>query len=291
MDMIKVHLILGFLGAGKTTFLRKVIQKSELRHEKLLLIVNDYGPENYDAQALKKDGIEVTEINNGCLCCSNNNQFEKILFECASRNDIDRIFIEPSGLFIPDQVLTAFQKEAICSSLQLEPIITILDYAFLAERKIWPPSIDRLVETGQLIVRNKLDKVRPEAQRLIDEKVVKLNRNRLYNFGEAVDVFIDFRISKLFYPHEEERWELDHEIGFRQIADGLHFLSHDELMSFLTHEITGLIRAKGNVRLAGKVVNVNFVNRELQTKPSTSLVQIGLSCFVEQVSVYNERQG
>ncbi|MCG8308285.1 MAG: hypothetical protein MI975_12895 [Cytophagales bacterium] len=93
--MIKVHLILGFLGAGKTTFLKHVLKSPELKNDRILLVVNVYGQENYDARELGKDAVEITEITNGCLCCSYKNQFEEMLIKCAAREDIDRIFIEP----------------------------------------------------------------------------------------------------------------------------------------------------------------------------------------------------
>ncbi len=187
--MIKVHLILGFLGAGKTTFLKKVLKNPALRNEQIMLVVNDYGLENYDAHELKQEGVELMEITNGCLCCSYKNQFEEALIACAEKKNFDRVFIEPSGLFFPDQVMATFEKEPLKSSMQLEPIVTIVDYALLSNKKLWPPAIERLIEVGQLIVRNKIEGVSHEDRKNIEKRIEQLNKHAHYNFEKAVNIF------------------------------------------------------------------------------------------------------
>ncbi|MCG8307351.1 MAG: hypothetical protein MI975_08160 [Cytophagales bacterium] len=276
INMIKAHLILGFLGSGKTTFLKQVLKKPELKNDRILLVVNDYGLENYDARELGNDAVEVTGITNGCLCCSYKNQFEEILIQCAAREDIDRIFIEPSGLFIPDQVLNAFDREPVKSVINLEPITCIVDYHLLS--KLWPPAIERLIEAGQIIVRNKLDKVSAEARKHLDERIKELNDHELIDFNEAVESFFccEASGSRSFFDHESE---YDHGIRFIQKFAGLEFRNHDELFSFLTKQNPNLIRAKGNVQLNGQLTFINFANTDLTTHSSDGNGKVGLSCF------------
>ena len=128
--MIKVNLILGFLGAGKTTFIKSILDQGQLDNKKVVLIVNDYGSENYDAQLLKESDVEIMEITNGCLCCSNQDGFSSMLQELSSRKDIDRIIIEPSGIFIPNKVVNSFSLSPLDSFMKLEPVHVILDVAF-----------------------------------------------------------------------------------------------------------------------------------------------------------------
>ena len=273
------------MGAGKTTFLKEVLKKPELKSEQLLLMVNDYGLENYDGQELNLESIELIEITNGCLCCSYKNQFEELLAECATRTDIDRIFIEPSGLFFPDQVLTAFEKEPIKSFMTVEPIVTIVDYALLSGKKAWPPTIERLIEAGQLIVRNKIDRITPEELQIVENRITQLNNQGLHDFDEAVNKFLDFKsVEKRFSRHIENK-ELDHGVSFVQKTEGLQFKDSDELMLFLTEQNPDLIRAKGNVLLDGRLTYINFVNEDLKIGSVPNERNIGLSCFYEQVSV------
>ena len=128
--MIKVNLILGFLGAGKTTLIRTLLDRGLAERESIVLVVNDYGPENYDARTLSKSGVEIIEITNGCLCCGNQHEFQNILIELAQKKDLDRIIIEPSGLFLPEQIVASFKQPTLRSTLQLEPIYTVVDMAF-----------------------------------------------------------------------------------------------------------------------------------------------------------------
>lgn len=280
--MTKVHLILGFLGAGKTTFLKKVLHKPELQNESIMLIVNDYGLENYDAQELKQEGVELMEITNGCLCCSYKNQFEEALMACADKKNLERIFIEPSGLFFPDQVIEIFEKEPLRSSMKLEPIVAIVDYALLSGKKLWPPAIERLIEAGQLIVKNKIDMVSSEDQQNVEKRIKQLNKHALYNFEEAVNNFPYFKDDKYLSYYSNDLQDADHGINYIQLSDGLEFQDQAALLSYLMGHKPTLIRAKGNVLLGGKLVYVNYINKDLNIQPSYAEARIGLSCFMDK---------
>nr|WP_302597250.1 GTP-binding protein [uncultured Cellulosilyticum sp.] len=95
--MIKVNIISGFLGAGKTTLIKKLI-KEAFQGEKLVLIENEFGEIGVDSGFLKDAGIKVQEINAGCICCSLVGNFEKALQEVITTYKPERIIIEPSGV-------------------------------------------------------------------------------------------------------------------------------------------------------------------------------------------------
>ena len=94
---IKVDIISGFLGAGKTTFIKRLLA-SALKDEKVVLIENEFGEIGIDGGFLKESGIEIREMNSGCICCSLVGDFEKSLREIISNYTPDRIIIEPSGV-------------------------------------------------------------------------------------------------------------------------------------------------------------------------------------------------
>ena len=95
--MTKIDIISGFLGAGKTTFIKKMIEEAFVG-EKLVLIENEFGEVGIDGGFLKDSGIEITEMNSGCICCSLVGDFGKNLNEVITKFHPDRILIEPSGV-------------------------------------------------------------------------------------------------------------------------------------------------------------------------------------------------
>ncbi len=95
--MTKIDIISGFLGAGKTTFIKKMIDEV-FTGEKLVLIENEFGEVGIDGGFLKDAGIQITEMNSGCICCSLVGDFGRNLHEVIGKYHPDRILIEPSGV-------------------------------------------------------------------------------------------------------------------------------------------------------------------------------------------------
>ena len=104
--MTKIDIISGFLGAGKTTFIKKMIDEV-YKGEKLVLIENEFGEVGIDGGFLKDAGIEISEMNSGCICCSLVGDFAKNLHEVLGRFSPDRILIEPSGVGKLSDVMTS----------------------------------------------------------------------------------------------------------------------------------------------------------------------------------------
>lgn len=106
--MAKIDIISGFLGAGKTTLIKKLIKES-LGNEKLVLIENEFGEIGIDGGFLKEAGVQVTEMNSGCICCSLVGDFGTALKEVLTTYQPDRVIIEPSGVGKLSDVIKAVQ--------------------------------------------------------------------------------------------------------------------------------------------------------------------------------------
>lgn len=104
--MTKIDVISGFLGAGKTTLIKKLLEEA-LKGEKLVLIENEFGEIGIDGGFLKEAGVEITEMNSGCICCSLVGDFSTALKEVLVTYHPDRIIIEPSGVGKLSDVLKA----------------------------------------------------------------------------------------------------------------------------------------------------------------------------------------
>lgn len=123
--MIKVDIFSGFLGAGKTTLIKKLIAEA-YGDEKIVLIENEFGEIGVDSGFLKDSGIEINEMNAGCICCTLVGDFAKALAEVAEKYNPDRILIEPSGVGKLSDVIIAVQDSHI-EELQLNSFTTVVD--------------------------------------------------------------------------------------------------------------------------------------------------------------------
>ena len=124
--MTKIDIISGFLGAGKTSFIRKLLSEA-LKGEKVVLIENEFGEIGIDGGFLKDSGIEIREMNQGCICCSLVGDFESSLREVAEKFKPDRIIIEPSGVGKLSDIIGAVKSASKNMEVELHAAVTIVD--------------------------------------------------------------------------------------------------------------------------------------------------------------------
>ena len=124
--MTKIDIISGFLGAGKTTFIQKLLSDA-LKGENVVLIENEFGEIGVDSGFLKNAGIEIREMNQGCICCSLVGDFETSLKEVIEQYHPDRILIEPSGVGKLSDILSAVKSVSENLDVQLDGAVTVVD--------------------------------------------------------------------------------------------------------------------------------------------------------------------
>ena len=127
--MAKIDIISGFLGAGKTTLIKKLLQES-FKDEKLVLIENEFGEIGIDGGFLKEAGVQVNEMNSGCICCSLVGDFGEALKKVVEDYSPDRVIIEPSGVGKLSDVIKAVQKaqqDVPEAGLELNSATTVVD--------------------------------------------------------------------------------------------------------------------------------------------------------------------
>ena len=123
--MTKIDIVSGFLGAGKTTFIKRVLEI--VKNEKTVLIENEFGEVGIDGGFLEDSGIEIKEMNSGCICCSLVGDFTSSLKEILEKYEPQRVIIEPSGVGKLSDVMKAV--ELVESNLKIEPgkSVTVVD--------------------------------------------------------------------------------------------------------------------------------------------------------------------
>ena len=122
--MVKVDIISGFLGAGKTTLIKNLF-KSSMKNEKVVLIENEFGEIGVDGTFLKESGVEIKEINSGCICCSLVGDFSSSMKEVVEKFNPDRIIIEPSGVGRLSDIIKAVEK--VEEELKINIVATVVD--------------------------------------------------------------------------------------------------------------------------------------------------------------------
>ena len=126
MSMTKIDIVSGFLGAGKTTLIKKLLKES-LADTKVVLIENEFGEIGIDGGFLKESGIEIKEMNSGCICCSLVGDFGTSLREVLDTYTPDRILIEPSGVGKLSDVMKAVQDAMADRDVELNSAVAVVD--------------------------------------------------------------------------------------------------------------------------------------------------------------------
>ena len=124
--MAKIDIISGFLGAGKTTLIKKFLSEA-LKGQQVVLIENEFGEIGIDGGFLKDAGVNITEMNSGCICCSLVGDFGTALKDVITKFNPDRIIIEPSGVGKLSDVIKAVQGVAEDAPIELNSLVTVAD--------------------------------------------------------------------------------------------------------------------------------------------------------------------
>lgn len=123
--MANIDLITGFLGAGKTTFIRKYTKYLDTIGETYVVIENEYGSKGIDSMILEADGITTDELFGGCICCTLKVGFHEMLLSLAEK--VDRIIVEPSGVYDVSQFYAVMSSEALKSKCDIGNVICVVD--------------------------------------------------------------------------------------------------------------------------------------------------------------------
>ncbi|NBF17758.1 GTP-binding protein [Pseudomonas fragi] len=165
---IPTHLIAGPLGAGKTSLLQHLMtQKPE--HERWAVLVNEFGQIGLDAALMsQQDGaVAIAEVAGGCVCCVNGAPFQIGLSRLLRKARPDRLFIEPSGLGHPAQIIKQLSEAPWLGVLALQPCVMVLDAQALAQGKPLPQTQKTALEIAGLVVMNKSNSVQNEQRERI----------------------------------------------------------------------------------------------------------------------------
>ncbi len=175
--MIKIDIISGFLGAGKTTFIKKMIDEV-FKGEKIALIENEFGEVGIDGGFLKDSGVNITEMNSGCICCSLVGDFGKNLNEVITAYHPDRIIIEPSGVGKLSDVMKSvidIEKE---QDVKLNALVTVVNAKKASKQmKAFGEFFNNQIAFATAIVLSRTQHTSTEQLELCVKQMQQLNQN------------------------------------------------------------------------------------------------------------------
>ena len=173
--MTKIDIISGFLGAGKTTFIKKMIDEV-FAGEQIVLIENEFGEVGIDGGFLKDAGIQITEMNSGCICCSLVGDFGRNLHEVIDKYHPDRILIEPSGVGKLSDVMKSvidIEKE---EDVKLNGLITVVNALKASKQmKAFGEFFNNQIEYATTVVLSRTQNATPEQLEFCVKQIQELN--------------------------------------------------------------------------------------------------------------------
>lgn len=309
MKTTKINIISGFLGSGKTTFIKKIINESP-DFSKTVIIENEFGEVSIDGNLLSIDGINVREINAGCICCSVSDSFSKTILDIKEKINPDRIIIEPSGVGKLSEIIKICDENS--DIFKINKIITILDATkyFMYLTNFGDFYVDQ-IKNSTIILFSRLKKASESGINVneIESSVREINSslkiiNREWNEIHSVDLLDEFDLFRSF------NMKNDHTCSHESCNCNSHVHSSDDFTSitinvktqFTEEELLSIlqrfnnspfgqiIRAKGSVRNTDNtVLNFDFVPDEINidmVKKSGNenyVVVIGKKLFTENI--------
>lgn len=270
MKQTKLFVLTGFLGAGKTTFLKRILHN--LEGKKIGVIQNDLGKVNIDGELIEKDGLELREISQGSIYCSCRKlDFVKALAELAQRN-LDYVLVESSGIGDPSNVEELLQAVEVLQPgiYQFSGLLCLVDAAnFLADSES-REELARQVRHAHVIILNKTDLVEPAEQEQVLSTLRRLNPvSPIYAaaFGQIDMAFLDEDLRKYQYVGGEPSLNSSESKPKTLVLRTAGPVKQEELNEFLSRLAPQCWRMKGFLPLDTGWNQVDVVGKYIDYKP------------------------
>jgi len=214
--MTKISIVSGFLGAGKTTLIQKLL-KEVFQNEKIAIIENEFGDVGIDGGFLKNTGIQVTEMNSGCICCSLVGDFGKNMREVIAEYEPDHIIVEPSGVGKLSDVMKSVQDLALDMDVELSALITVVNgKKCLKQMKAFGEFFNNQLEHASTIILSRTQEMTEEQLIHALSEITKINSKaaiittpwekltgkQILSAVDEKSAFIEFAMEEIHH-HEE----------------------------------------------------------------------------------------
>lgn len=268
---VKVEIFSGFLGAGKTQLIKKLIEEGYYK-ERIAIIENEFGEVSIDGAILKRTNTLVKEINAGCICCQVTGDFKESIIDVVENCNVDRLLVEPTGVAKLSDIKKVFTDKELKDIAEVEKAITVVDAEkfdlYLTNFKSF---FINQIKNADIIILSRTQNVTNEEVRRLQEEISKLNSKAIIIGRQWTNTKSEELLPKMFVTRD--KGEIKEKISFRKANPNLgnvkaeksdessfesfalkidRYVSKEELLSkfnFIKNsfEFGEIIRAKGIV--------------------------------------------
>jgi len=291
---MEIFLVSGFLGAGKTTFVKHLLTSKLRGVGKVALIVNEVGDIGIDGTLLSGQNVDMIEIASGCICCTLKTDFARAIQEIHDRVHPDFLVVEATGVAQPGEILDAVYEPPANTYSRLRHLVTVVDTDFFKAREVLGPFYNNQISCADTILLNKIDLVLPELLREIQALVREINPDARVFTTQYCAVDPHDLLGVGLYEGNERQHEdrkpahhqHDHpeEGGFQAFSfEGKRPFDKEKLKEFLQTLPPTLFRLKGWVRFPDSYALLNFTAGHYSFTPrnepkKTALAFVGYNC-------------
>ncbi|WP_195989550.1 GTP-binding protein [Clostridium sp. D53t1_180928_C8] len=268
---VKVEIFSGFLGAGKTQLIKKLIEEGYYK-ERIAIIENEFGEVSIDGAILKRTNTLVKEINAGCICCQVTGDFKESIIDVVENCKVDKLLVEPTGVAKLSDIKKVFTDKELKDIAEIEKAITVVDAEkfdlYLTNFKSF---FTNQIKNADIIILSRTQNVTNEEVRRLQEEISKLNSKAIIIGRQWTNTTSEELLPKMFVTRD--KGEIKEKVSFRKASANLgsvkseksdensfesfalkidRYVSKEELLSkfnFIKNsfEFGEIIRAKGIV--------------------------------------------
>lgn len=277
---MQVNMIFGFLGSGKTTLVRHLLD-ARARDRKLAVIVNEFGQVGIDGAILEGDTVDMIQLTSGCLCCTLKGPLLNAVEELRDKAGVEHTVIEASGVADPEEMIESFSAPEFRASVAVGPFVTVVDAAkFEVMREMLGEFYGSQVAHADIVLLNKIDLASPEQLAAARAKVAELNPGAQIVTSERCDVDAGLVLDALsgwepgqhagghhnehHHGHHGGHPEFDSEV-----LDAAGPVARAALESFFAGLPPEVLRAKGFMTVDGAASLVQFTAGQLEITATT----------------------
>ncbi|SFG21607.1 GTP-binding protein [Oribacterium sp. WCC10] len=307
---MKILLVSGFLGAGKTTFIKELIKKTETHP---VIMENEYGDNNLDSLELKaetaqKDDIKVMEFMEGCVCCSMKDSFANSVFTIYSSLDPEYLVVEPTGVGKLSNIIRNLSPLLHSNISLLKPVVVLSPENFTNNMKEWPELYRDQIENASTVVFSKCEHTSADILQRVSEMIHDINPNAditgshysymnaewwnsLMDINESVDTGGDSQYINGLNSADASMlsWKRNGADSFSQVSITKTELDNPaELVMFLEDCLHGefghMARAKGTVLIEGEMLRFDLADRmyAITSSPDTKCQCVFIGQFLDE---------
>ena len=303
-NLPRIHLLFGFLGSGKTTLVKKLLQSAN-SDISTAVVVNEFGDVGIDGEIIQGKAIDTVELVSGCICCTLRGSLLNAIEELAYEKGAQRIIVESTGVADPEDMLDDLEEPEVVDKFDVAPIVTVVDGSKF--RKI-QPMLGEFYESqifhADIVIVNKIDLSTDEDINAVVTHVQRNNPVAEVCYTEHCDVEASLIFEQATNGHSNSHSHHHHDHNHDD-HEQQHHHAHDSMSSFVIQPRENLSaedlenycrslpdtvwRMKGHLKLGGQASLVQYSAGQLDISPSEPrehyrMVVIGEELSVDQLS-------